>query len=171
MIGECLDEKKVFGIVRLQEDKLAEVGCSAEILAVTKKYDDGRMDIVTEGRERFEIIEVNEDRSFLQGQVKYFEDAPEITPPADANRLISLHNEILTLVGAEPATPDHDDPHLTFTLAGSLPLDLDFKQMLLGVRSETERTASLLKYYEAMVPSLRRAITTRKKAGGNGHAG
>jgi Lon protease-like protein len=171
MVGECLDEKKVFGIVRLEEDKLAEVGCTAEILAVTKKYDDGRMDIVTEGRERFEILEVNEDRSFLQGQVKYFEDAPEITPPGDAKRLISLHNEILTLVGAEPATPDPDDPHLTFTLAASLPLDLDFKQMLLGVRSETERTASLLKYYEAMVPSLRRAITTRKKAGGNGHAG
>jgi Lon protease-like protein len=171
MIGECLDEKKNFGIVRLEENKIAEVGCTAEILAVTKKYDDGRMDIVTEGRERFEILEVNEDRSFLQGQIKFFEDAPEITPPAETQRLIALHNEILTLVGAEPATPDPDDSHLTFTLAASLPLDLDFKQMLLGARSETERTAALLKYYEAMVPSLRRAITTRKKAGGNGHAG
>lgn len=171
MIGECLDEKKNFGIVRLDENKIAEVGCTAEILAVTKKYDDGRMDIVTEGRERFEIVEVNEERSFLQGQIKFFEDGPEVTPPADAQRLITLHNEILTLVGAEPATPDPDDAHLTFTLAASLPLDLDFKQTLLGVRSERERTASLLKYYEAMVPSLRRAITTRKKAGGNGHAG
>lgn len=171
MIGECLDQKRVFGVVRAQEDKIADVGCTADILAVSKKYDDGRMDIITEGRERFEIMSVNEERSFLQGEVNYFEDAPDITPPAEATRLVSLHNEILTLVGAAPATPEPDDPHLTFTLAASLPLDLEFKQKLLEERSEAQRTAALLKYYEAMVPNLRRAISIRKKAGGNGHGG
>jgi Lon protease-like protein len=171
MIGECLAEKKVFGIVRAEENKIAEIGTTAEIIAVTKTYDDGRMDIVTEGRERFEVMELNEERSFLQGQVNYFEDAPELRSSGDAARLISLHNEILTLVGAAPATPEADDPHLTFSLAASLPLDLDFKQTLLGLRSETERTAALLKYYEAMVPKLHRAVTVRKRAGGNGHGG
>jgi Lon protease-like protein len=170
MIGECLEQKKVFGIVRAQENKIADVGCSADILAVTKKYDDGRMDIITEGQERFEVISVNEDRSFLQGEIEYFEDPPEVTPPSDSARLISLHNEILTLVSAEPATPEADDPHLTFSLAASLPLDLDFKQTLLELRSETKRVAALMKYYEAMVPNLRRAMNIRKKAGGNGHA-
>ena len=170
MIGECLDEKKVFGIVRAQENKIADVGCSADILAVTKKYDDGRMDIVTEGRDRFEVIGINEERSFLQGEIQYFEDPPEITPPAEVTRLISLHNEILTLVSAEPATPEPDDPHLSFSLAASLPLDLDFKQTLLELRSEAQRTAALLKYYDAMVPNLRRTMIIRKKAGGNGHA-
>lgn len=169
MIGECLAEKKVFGVVRSQENKIAEIGCAAEIIAVTKTYDDGRMDIVTEGRERFEVMGLNEERSFLQGQVNYFEDAPEIRSSGESARLISLHNEILTLVGAEPATPEADDPHLTFSLAASLPLDLDFKQSMLEIRSERERTAALLKYYEAMVPNLRRAIAIRKRAGGNGH--
>ena len=43
MIGECLEQKLLFGVVRAQETNLADIGCTAEILAVTKTYDDGRM--------------------------------------------------------------------------------------------------------------------------------
>ncbi len=49
MIGECLDLHQPFGIVRAKDGGVAEIGCTAEILTVTKKYDDGRMDIVTQG--------------------------------------------------------------------------------------------------------------------------
>jgi Lon protease-like protein len=55
MIGECQAQKAPFGVVRAVEKGLAEVGCTAEILEVTKRYDDGRLDILTEGRRRFEI--------------------------------------------------------------------------------------------------------------------
>src|ERR1700740_1840131 len=71
MIGECLEQKRQFGVIRAQETNLADVGCTAEILAVTKTYDDGRMDIVAEGRERFELLELNQERSFLRGQILY----------------------------------------------------------------------------------------------------
>jgi len=66
MVSECLAQEKHFGVVRAKDEGVAEIGCTAEILTVTKKYSDGRMDIVTEGRERFEVMQVNQDRSFLQ---------------------------------------------------------------------------------------------------------
>ena len=56
MISECLETKRPFGVVRSKEGEVAEIGCTAEITAVTKKYDDGRMDIAAEGRERFELF-------------------------------------------------------------------------------------------------------------------
>src|SRR6202451_1296158 len=52
MISECLDQNQQFGVLRGKDQELAEIGCTAEILTVTKKYPDGRMDIVTEGRAR-----------------------------------------------------------------------------------------------------------------------
>ena len=171
MIGECLDQKKVFGVVRAKENSLAEVGCTAEIVAVTKKYDDGRMDIVSEGRRRFKIQQVNHKRSFLQGEVEYFDDEPSAAKSSETERTLKLHSEIMTLMGAEPAPPDPNEPQLSFQLAGSLPLDLDFKQTLLGLRSESERMLGLIEYYEALLPNLRRAVKARQKAGGNGHAG
>ena len=74
MIAECLEQKKPFGVVRASSDGVADIGCTAEIMSVIKKYDDGRMDILTRGVERFEVIEVNEDRSFLQAEVAVVHD-------------------------------------------------------------------------------------------------
>lgn len=171
MIGECLQEKKVFGVVRAKENSLAEIGCTAEIVAVTKQHEDGKLDIVTEGRRRFQIQNVNHDRSFLQGEVAYFEDDAAQAKAEDVARALELHNQIMGLLGAEPAPSDLEQAQLSFQLAGALPLDLEFKQTLLGLRSESERMIGLIEYYEAILPNLRRAVKARHKAGGNGHAG
>ena len=172
MIGECLERKVAFGVVRAKENALAEIGCTADIVSVTKKYDDGRLDIVTEGRRRFQIRNVNHERSFLQGEVSYFEDEPPGPPKSeDVQRAVKLHAQIMQLLAAEAGPPDPEDPQLSFHLAGTLPLDLDFKQTLLGLRSESERVTGLVEYYEAILPNLRRAVKAREKAGGNGHAG
>src|SRR5947199_2180687 len=65
MIGECLAESSPFGVIRALEEGIAEVGCTAEIITVTKEYPEGRMELVAEGRDRLEVISLNQDRSFL----------------------------------------------------------------------------------------------------------
>jgi Lon protease-like protein len=177
MIAECLEKKKPFGVVRASSDGVAEVGCTAEILSVTKKYDDGRMDILTRGVERFEVIEVNQERSFLQAEIAVLQDegdgddgrddegkhkdgVVEPTPELLAHA-VRLHAEIMKLSGAEPTGPDEHDCDLSFLLAGSLALDLDFKQGLLSCRSEAKRLQALVGYLEAILPALRRAAKAR----------
>jgi len=169
LISECLEQKKTFGIVRAEEEGLADVGCTAEIVAVTKTYPDGRMDIVTEGRERFEVLEVDEKRSYLRGDVVYFQDDAENPSSQQIEHAIELHREILTMGGAQQSLPASEDK-ISFYLAGSLPLDLDFKQALLEMRSEAERIEAVITAFEAILPKLRRAVQSRQKAGGNGHA-
>jgi len=56
MIGECLAHSSVFGIVHAKQDEMAEIGCSAKILDVSKRYEDGRLDILTQGIRRFEVM-------------------------------------------------------------------------------------------------------------------
>ena len=170
MIGECLSEKTAFGIVRAQEDGVAEIGCTAEIIAVTKEYEDGRMDIVAEGRSRFEVMELNQERNFLRASVLFFDDEPEKPTAEQLAHALKLHSEILGLAGAEQDLSQTPESIVSFHLAGSLPLDLDFKQNLLAMRSEAKRLQSLTTYFEAILPKLRRAIQVRQKAGGNGHA-
>jgi Lon protease-like protein len=169
MVGELLESKEKFGVVRATEQGVASVGCAAEIVAVTKQYDDGRMDIVTEGRERFEVMDINTERSFYRGEVLYFVDEPEAPAKEKNTRLIEIHAEALALMGAAVEPPGVDDKELSFVIAGAMPFDLDFKQKLLGMRSEPKRVAAVLEYYEALLPSLRRAVKARRKAGGNGH--
>ena len=170
MIGECLAQKIPFGVVRAVEKGLAEVGCTAEIVEVTKKYDDGRLDILTEGRRRFEVEQIDQDRAFLRVAVHYFEDAPGAASPQQIARAAELQKELLALAGAAESAVETDHPQLSFHLAAALPLDLDFKQTLLGMRSEPERLKSVVEYYETLLPRMRRAVKARKTAGGNGHA-
>jgi Lon protease-like protein len=172
MISECLAQKRPFGVVRAKEEEgVAEIGCTADIITVTKEYPDGKMDIVTQGRERFEVMEINQERSFLQAEVLYFQDDPGTASGEEIAEALRLHNEILTLAGAEPEPASvGEDPQLSFHLAGTLPLDLDFKQTLLGMKSEAERLRGISSYFEALLPNLRRTMHVRRKAGGNGHA-
>ena len=170
MIGQCLAQKTAFGIVRAKEEGIAEIGCTAEIMEVSKRYDDGRMDIVCEGRRRFEVMGLNEERSFLQAEVSYFDDEPGSAPADSIDEARQLYADLLTLAEAEGEPPEPGIPQLSFQLAAPMPLDLDFKQTLLGMRSERERIAAIVAYFRALVPRMRRAMKARQKAGGNGHA-
>lgn len=161
MIAECLDEKKPFGVVRASSEGVAEIGCTAEILEVTKRYDDGRMDILTRGVERFEVLQVNDERAFLQAEISVIEDEPGKSPAQAVERAVQLHAEIVKLAGAEASEPDGDADNLSFLLAGSLPLDLDFKQKLLTTLSEAKRLEAVIGYLQAVLPGLRRAATAR----------
>jgi Lon protease-like protein len=169
MIAECLEQKKPFGVVRASSDGVADIGCTAEIMSVTKKYDDGRMDILTRGVERFEVIQVDQERSFLRAEISLVqdedEDEDEDEPGKPATEMVTqavrLHAEIAKLTGAEPSGPDEQAGNLSFLLAGSLPLDLDFKQSLLSTLSEAKRLEAIVGYLEAILPGLRRAAKAR----------
>ena len=167
MIGECLEEKKPFGIVRASEEGVASIGCTAEIVSVTKKYDDGRMDIMTRGVRRFELLAVNQERSFLQAEVLFVEDEDSQPPQQLVEQAVRLHAEIAKLAGDESrsgamAVQVRQNPrNLSFQLAGSLPLDLDFKQKLLATLSEAKRLEAVVGYFEAVLPGLRRASKAR----------
>jgi len=169
MISECLTKSVPFGVVRALEEGIAEIGCTAEITTVTKKYPDGRMDLIAEGRQRFEVIELNQERSFLRAEVLLIPDEPGGAVEAERARAIQLHLEILSLAGAVQDLSAANQSLLSFHLAGSLPLDLDFKQKLLAMRSESLRIQAVAAYLGNLLPKLQFAARARQKAGGNGH--
>lgn len=169
MIRECISTEAPFGVVRAFEEGIAEVGCTAEIITVTKEYPDGRLDLVCEGRKRFEVIEVNRDRSFLQAEVLIVPDDPEAAAQEERVKAVQLHLEILSMAGAVQDLSAADQNQLSFYLAGSLPLDLDFKQKLLAMRSEAQRIQAVAAYLETILPQLKRAARAHQTAGGNGH--
>jgi Lon protease-like protein len=166
MVAECLDGQTEFGVVRVQREGLAVVGCSAMILRVLRRYEDGQLDILCEGRKRFEIEQLDNTRSFLQAEVDYFEDAPlDSTREARASCL-AMHLEVLSLAGVGRESYSFDlDKGVSFQLAWELPSDLGFKQRLLSSRSDRERTHLLHDFYQDILPKLRRGANAHKNGG------
>jgi ATP-dependent Lon protease len=156
-------------MVRAKKDTLAEIGCSAAILSIVKKYPDGRMDIITEGRQRFEILQVNQERPFLQGEVGFFEDEPSLVNKSDQATVVQLHEQLFQVLGQPPETDSPDNLLLSFRLTHELPVDLDFKQAMLEMKSESERISTLIEYYRATIPKVEKTLRVRDLASGNGH--
>jgi len=181
MIGECLEAGKKssrtedFGVVLAKGQEVSRLGSSARIVNTTRTYEDGRMDIFTVGVRRFEVLEVNQDRSFLRADVEFFDDDPgaDLPAEADAARAIELFGQMMRRLRKSDDMPIHlvrPYRHLSFRLTAPLALDLDFKQHLLGVRNEAERLSLVIQAFEKLLPELDRAERAREIAGGNGHA-
>ena len=64
MVGEAIREKSEFGIVLAKDDGIVNAGCTVVVKEVLKTYPDGRMDILTRGVRRFEILGLNEDKAY-----------------------------------------------------------------------------------------------------------
>ena len=115
----------------------------------------GRLDILTRGVERFEVLQVNEERSFLQAEIAVVEDEPGRPAAHLVEQAVRLHAEIVKLAGNQADGPEEHTDRLSFLLAGSLPLDLDFKQKLLSTLSEAKRLEAVVEYLQAVLPGLR----------------
>jgi Lon protease-like protein len=169
MIKECLDQKRSFGIVRAKEEGFVNVGCTAEIINVLKTYADGRMNILAEGQRRFEVLQVNQERSFLQAEVFYLADEGDLPLAAEQEKAVRLHGEIMQLAGAQPDKSETVSGQLAYRLAGSLPFDPDFQQVLLEMNSEADRIRAVISFFERILPMLQRNAKAKRRAGGNGH--
>ena len=77
MVRECRTEQTSFGVVRAQREGLAVIGCMAKIVRILHEYEDGRLDILCEGGERFEIELLDNSLDFLQTEVDFFTDDGE----------------------------------------------------------------------------------------------
>jgi Lon protease-like protein len=179
MIGECLQARAAgkgqqeFGVVLLKGQTVSTVGCTARIINLTRQYEDGRMDILTVGKRRFEILLTNDERPYLRGAVDYFEDEGPDAPSDEAAELaIERFREAMRKLRHAAEMPVHlprPYRHLSFRLAAALPLDHEFKQQLLTLRNEPERLALVQRALEILMNQLDQVQESQRKAGGNGH--
>ena len=171
MIGEAIDTRTEFGIVLAGSQGIANLGCSAVINRVVERHEDGRLDIETSGRRRFEIQSLNEDRVFLRGRVEFFDDDVEAVSPANNEAAIdrwkTVWQELSVVVGVENE-PRWDDPQLSFQLAGAIP-DLSFRQSLLPMRSETRRIREIADFFPRFLAEQRQIHHIQTVAPRNGH--
>jgi Lon protease-like protein len=171
MVRECLEAKSPFGMLLALPDGIVRVGCSAEILNITKHYEDGRMDILTVGRHPYRIADLFTDDPLLQGRVDYLEDEESLLDPRKRKELIELYEACYTLLSAGmPRSLEESRPEvLSFAIAGALPMDLLWKQQILELRSEAERQDRLLTYLREWARRLQGVETARHRGAGNGH--
>ena len=172
MVGNAIRDKTEFGIVLAKEDGIVNAGCTVVVDKVMKQYDDGRMDIMTRGQRRFEIVVLNEDKDYLQGEVEFFDDDEPGPAPAEMqHKALDQYKNLLEIGEVRPySMPNLKDPQLSFQLAQTIQ-DLDFLNMLLRNRSEADRLKELNEYLSEYIPKQRQITRMKELAPRNGFGG
>ena len=171
MVQVCIDGDRPFGIVYASEEKLAEVGCTARIERVAARYDDGRLDIVAVGEDRFRVEAIHRDRSFLTADVEPVEDAAADDDAGAREAAITRHMRLLEMAGEEPRPGRYEqDVPVSFVIGRNAGLDLADKQALLEMAAEAERIRYLSEHLGGLLRRLEKARTFRDRARGDGSA-
>lgn len=116
LLRTVMAEDRRFGVVRWdpQEQRMADVGCCAEIIHCQTQEDD-RSNIVTMGQQRFRVLDIVREAPFRVGLVSWIEDEPH----HDHDDLNALADDVSTAL--------RDVVELTGKLVGkpaALPSDL-----------------------------------------------
>ena len=171
MVQVCIDGDRPFGIVYASEKKLAEVGCTARIERVAARYDDGRLDIVAVGEDRFRVEEIHRDLSFLSVDAGPVRDAVEADDPGARRAAITRHMKLMELAGEDPKPHLYEsDVPASFVIGRNAGLDLADKQGLLEMDREDERIRYVADHLGSLLQRLEQARAFRDRARGDGHA-
>jgi len=88
---------------------------------------------------------------------------------SDQTTVVELHEQLFQVLGQPPEPEPPANLLLSFRLTHELPVDLDFKQAILEMKSESERINTLIEYYRATIPTVEKTMRVRDLASGNGH--
>lgn len=172
MVGEAIRENSEFGMVLAKGEGIVNAGCTVEVEKVVHVHPDGRMDILTRGKRRFEIESLDEEKQYLRAVVRFFDDDDFSRVPDELRQQAITQFQTLRKITGEQASeePNLADPQLSFQLAHALP-DLDFLNGLLRHRSETARLNQLNTYLAEYIPRQQTIERIKTIAPTNGFGG
>jgi Lon protease-like protein len=169
LIGECLADATDFGLILEDDDGLREIGTRTAVIELIDTFDDGRLNVLVEGRGRFRVIELTEGRSFRTAEVEAIEDEGELPSDADVERTIAVFRRLVAVAEADEIDePAAGSPVLSFELAARVDFGPALKQELLELRSEGRRLRRLAELLDQAAQALTREREVRQRAAGNG---
>ncbi len=143
LVARCLEHDEPFGVCLILEGEEVggpaiprRVGTEAGIIAC-QRYRDGRYDIVVEGRRRFEIVETDRSRRYLQADVRFLPEMEGGAEPELADAVAQLFHgwiegaELQGQAIADETWKEVAPGILAYRIAAVLPLEDGTKQELL----------------------------------------
>jgi len=170
MIETCLEEESEFGILWMGDHGLQEIGCTAEITQLLERAEDGRLNILVQGSRPFRLERRIDDMEYPAGDVELLDDEEsqaEPDPEAGAAARRAYADLVERVTDSRPSEGDLSELS-AYGMAATIAFELDAKQELLELRSESERLARLATLCGLAMECLEYAEKAAEQARTNG---
>lgn len=169
LINECLEEQKTFGIPAFINNKIPGYGTEMQIVQLSKRYDDGRMDIKTKGLRVFRMLSFQNpvpNKLYAGGKIAYADDKD--TPGSVISEL-QLQLERLHEILQTQADFSTQIQPFSYQIAHKVGLSQEEEYHLLIIDSELERQRYILRHLNKVIPVMSDMERTKERIKLNGH--
>src|SRR4051794_16874204 len=171
LVADCRERGASFALLYADDQGAREIGCTASVVEVVERFDDGRMNIVVEGGEVVRVLEMTRGRSYMTALVETAADDPAgEAGPKEVAAALDLYGRVAELSGADPTLEPGQRP-LSYTIAARIEFPAAEKQQLLELRRERERLETLGALLERGLEQMLAAQEVARRAQGNGKVG
>jgi ATP-dependent Lon protease len=168
LIEESIQSEREFGLLHADDDGAREIGTTAAVVEVVRRFEDGRLNVVVEGRERFRMTRRTEGRSFETAEVELIPDEPDPAEPGAIERSLHLYRRLAEQAGSDAPEEPPLTSHLSYALAARVDFGPHLKQELLELRSERTRLRRVVELLERAVQAIALEREIGDRAGRNG---
>jgi ATP-dependent Lon protease len=172
LIHECNDDNITFGINAFLSDKMMPMGTEMKLLSIEKHYENGEMDIRTEGVNKYEI-----ETFYREAKGKLYDAAdvfmiPSNDVPVDftiSKQILNNVKEMFELLNVNKELPIIAEDVDTFKIGHYVGFSIDQEYELLCIPTEIQRQKFMLAHLNNVMPVVREMDHLRQRALLNGH--
>jgi len=171
LIQECVDNDTTFGIPPFFDGELIFYGTEMKVLEVSKIYEDGKMDIKTEGQRVYQIHhfeKTHESKLYPAASISYLLDEQFREPDLESD-IIEKMTTLFEILKIEKPISYFMKNFSSYAVAHHIGLDMGQKIKLLTMRSESQRLEKINNHLNKFIPSVLKAEELKKRAALNGH--
>lgn len=171
LIKECHDQKKLFGIPSVINNKVQENGTLVQITEMTKVYDNGEMDIKTQGVQVFRILELIKEipDKLYSGAIVNYPATHEHGKPELMHKVMASVRNLHELLKVKKDFKKPDDQIRCFDIAHHVGLSIEQEYEMLSLLDERQRQEYLKRYLAKVIPTVSGMEKLKEKIKLNGH--
>jgi uncharacterized protein len=172
LIRECTDARKPFGIPTVLNNRLQDMGTLVEVTEIVNEYENGEMDINTQGIKIFRTLEVIRkvpEKLYSGAIVNYPHNRME---DGNAKLMQSVINGVKEVHRLLNITKDFKKPEnelSSYDVAHHAGLSVEEEYEFLGLMRELQRQEYLKRHLQKVLPMLMEMEQLKKKVKLNGH--
>ncbi len=171
LINECHAAKKPFGIPSVLKNNITELGTLADIIEVSKVYENGEMDIKTRGKNIFRILEEIKDvpEKLYSGAIVSYPQNHLNGNRLLMQKVINGIRELHKLLKVTNQFKKPEDELWSYDVAHQAGLSLQEEYELLSLFNELQRQEYLKRHLTKVLPVVAEMEILKEKVKLNGH--
>ncbi|HEY8916922.1 MAG TPA: LON peptidase substrate-binding domain-containing protein [Chitinophaga sp.] len=171
LVQECVKDQKPFGIPTVLNKKIVEYGTLVQVLRIEKEYENGEMDIVTQGLSVFRVLEIIKtipDKLYDGAIVNYPENNNK-THARLRQQVLHAIRELHHILQVSKTFSKADEELSAYDLAHHAGLSLEEEYELLHLFLEMQRLEYLKRHLLKVIPLMAEMEKLKERVKLNGH--